>query len=150
MKKERKIFTFNVDNVIDLITNSSSELFVLDGMTKEVIIEMIENVYPDYLLEYEPIKSFDELENDELETYLDYKYDNGIPGFTPDELYDNYDPNNRWSNYLKDDFVAKNRKKIKEMLDSGDSLWFLYSIDENPNREMQEELSSIGQRLHLG
>ena len=37
----KKIFEFNIDNTIDIITNSSSELFVLQGRTKELVESMI-------------------------------------------------------------------------------------------------------------
>lgn len=43
MTTEKKMsFTINIDHVLDLITNSSSELFVIDaGMTKETLVEMV-------------------------------------------------------------------------------------------------------------
>lgn len=64
------IFTFNVDNIISLITNSSSELFVLQGNTKESVEEMIESVYPDYLSEYEYLKDLREMSNEEIDSFL--------------------------------------------------------------------------------
>ena len=35
-------------------------------------------------------------------------------------------------------------------LDPEQKLWFLFSINENPNWEMQENLMNIGTRYHLG
>ena len=53
MKSNKTIFLINVDNHIDLITNSSSELFILKGETKNTVTELISNVYPEYLNEYD-------------------------------------------------------------------------------------------------
>ena len=36
------------------------------------------------------------------------------------------------------------------MLDPENNTWLLYSLDENPNWEYQEKLSTIGERFHLG
>lgn len=35
--KKKVIFTIKVNHSIDIITNSSSELFVLEGQTKEIV-----------------------------------------------------------------------------------------------------------------
>lgn len=41
-------FTINVDNMIDLITNSSSELYVIDNnMTIETLVEMVNTTLKD-------------------------------------------------------------------------------------------------------
>ena len=101
----KKILTFSVDNVIDIITNSSSELFVLEGQSKEIVEEMIESTYPEYLTEYEPVKSTEELSRSELNTYLSYTVvcrgydtdkwsDERIPEYfnlKPEEVFTNWD-----------------------------------------------------------
>ena len=57
MKKIKQIgFIFNIDNVIDLITNSSSELFIFQIEPKQSITELIESVYPGFRNEYEEPK----------------------------------------------------------------------------------------------
>lgn len=149
--KKRVVFEFSVSNVIDLITNSSSELFVLNGMTREIVTEMVKSVYEDYLTEYEEIKSFDDLDEWELSTYLDSHYPKGIPGFTPFEVFEDYDPVSRYGrNYYNTDFLKNNRDKIKEFLIGVETKWFLFSLSDNPNWDKQEELMNIGQRIHLG
>jgi len=96
MKKQ--VFTFLPNSIIDIITNSSSELFTFNGKTKEIVIEMIKSIYPDYLSEYEELKHISELSNSEINTYLDYACSSRVwpakksdypilNGFTFDELY---------------------------------------------------------------
>jgi len=95
----KTLFIFKPKNVVDIITNSSSELFVLKGETKEIVEEMISNVYPDYRNEYNEVKHISELSIDELNNYFRYlcsphmwpasKSMYPVPdGFTFDELYE--------------------------------------------------------------
>jgi len=183
---KKVLFAFNVDNVIDLVTNSSSELFVLEGETKEIVEEMIKSKYPEYLSEYEEIKNISDLSAEELDTYFSYACSPGmwpaskhmypvLPGFTFDELYEpekdfktGLPKNPAWNGQvqykLKDNtkrkkgdtwhfgrFVTeKNREEIINKLCPNKNMYFLFSIDENPNWDMQEELMCIGERYHLG
>lgn len=183
---KKVLFAFNVSNIINLITNSSSELFVLEGETREIVKEMIESKYPEYLSEYEDIKKIDELSVEELNTYFDYTCSPGmwpatkgnypvLPGFTFDELYEpkkdfktGLPENPAWNGQiqyeLRDNtkrkesdtwhfgrFVTEeNREEIIKKLCPDNNMWFLFSIDENPNWDMQEELMCIGERYHLG
>ena len=50
---KKVLFSLNIDNVIDIITNSSSELFVLKSDNKSVITALLESIYPDFRNEYE-------------------------------------------------------------------------------------------------
>jgi len=52
--------------------------------------------------------------------------------------------------WFKKDFVKKNREKINELIDPDDSLYLLFSLDDNPDFDMQDELSTIMQRYHMG
>lgn len=70
----KKLFIFQPHHLIDIITNSSSELFVLKGQTKEAVREMIANVYPEYLNEYSDLQSSEEMDIDKLATYIRYAY----------------------------------------------------------------------------
>ena len=70
----KKIFQFTVDNTIDIITNSSSELFVLHGDTKGQILDLVRSVYPDFENEY-TLTSLKEATNDDTETYIDWVED---------------------------------------------------------------------------
>lgn len=170
----KTIFTINVSNTIDLITNSSSELFVLKGKTKEVIIELLNTVYPDWEKEYEFPKAIVELSPNELNTYFSYacsphmwpntKKDYPVlKGFKFEELYEKetgefnrggyklknnvVNPSSKWD----DDFVTEeNIGEILNKLSPNLDMWFLFSKNENPNWEMQEKLMEVADRYHLG
>lgn len=167
---KKTIFTIKVDNVINIITNSSSELFVLKGETKNFIEEMIAEKYPEYRSEYGEVKNIKDLTVDELETYFSYncsphmwpaRKENYpiLPGFTFDELYEKDGEEKAWNGQqqykLKRNegwnFVTESNKEelINKLCPSKD-MWFLFSLDENPNWEMQEELMQIAERYHLG
>jgi hypothetical protein len=156
------LFTLKPHSIIDVITNSSSELFVGKAQEKQDIINMIKSAYPDYLNEYLEIKSTKELDNDDLETYISYHYNswsnnlqtlehNLIDGFSVEEMYD-YHPNSEWDKYqLKYPLVTdKNRDKIIKGIDPNEDMYFLFSIDSNPDWDMQEKLEQFMTRYHLG
>jgi hypothetical protein len=182
----KKLFLIQVDNHIDLITNSSSELFVLRGKTKDVIEEMIDAVYPDFRSEYE-LKVMSEVDTWYLDLYMQRlcspkDYDDifraesmtmdmlPVPkGFTFNELYEEiYEDkyfrgnivrvrkyilrNNKISEYDWDrSFITdENREDVINRLFPNGDVWFLFSLEDNPNYEKQELLESIGQRFHLG
>ena len=173
------LFILNVHSAIDVITNSSSELFVGKAQSKKLMIELIKSVYPNYLDEYAEIKSTSELSIEEFDQFFSYhcsahmwparKKDYPIlPGFTFEELYE---PERDWntgevkkawngeiqyelrnnSGEKYGDFVTKNNlKSLKKRVDPKNEMYFLYSLDENPNWEYQEQLMNIMNRYHLG
>lgn len=179
-KKNKTLFVFNINNVIDVVTNSSSELFVLKGETKEIVEEMIQNVYPDYLSEYEKVLHISELSLDQLDQYFQYmcsshiypaqKSNYFVPnGFTFDELYEpakdyktgeikkpawngsiqyelKVNEGGRWGRFV----TTNNMEDIINKIDPKKEMYFLYSLDENPNWDYQESLMSIADRYHLG
>lgn len=179
----KTLFVFKPKNVVDIITNSSSELFVLKGETKQIVEEMIANVYPEYKNEYDEVKHISELSVDDLDNYFNYlcsphmwpasKGNYPVPeGFTFDELYE---PKKDWQTgevkkpawngqiqyQLRNNLVTKNKwdssfvteenhQEIVNKLDPERKMYFLYSLDENPDWDMQEKLMNIGERFHLG
>lgn len=154
-------FKIELDHCIDIITNSSSELFILKGATKELVIEAVKEVYPDYLDEYNEVKSLEELDNYELCTYLEsnigyeVSYQSAmhhlIDGFEFDEMYGSSESyGGRVEYYLQDDFVENNRDKIIEELNKNSQVFLLRSLGDNPNYEWQRVLESLGSRHHLG
>ena len=165
-KRKLKMFVFNVCNIIDLITNSSSELFVLQGDTKENVIALLEATYPNYINEYREVKRIDELSTDELDTYISFEYNswsnnkqqietNLIPGFTFDEMY--YVPEWAKANgfrsedrYCLRDITEEMRERIVDAISPKKDMYFLFSLDENPNWERQQDLMGIASRYHLG
>ena len=152
------MFVLNIHSVVDIITNSSSELFVGKAQSKEIMIELIQSVYPKYLSEYAQIKSTEELTVDELHTFFRYSCSASkkdypiIHNFTFEELYDPKAKQNGEIQYqLKRKFVTtENVKNIKEKLDPKHEMYFMFSLDDNTNWEYQEELMTIMDRYHLG
>lgn len=148
------LFTINPHSIIDVITNSSSELFVNDLLAKDTLIQLIKEIYPDYLNEYQELKTASELTCDELQTYLNYRYiywSNAkqeeiyekLPGFSQEEmdgLYDGYGIA----------VTEYNKEKILNAIDPNKIMCFLFSLDENPNWEFQDKLMNIMSRYHLG
>jgi hypothetical protein len=151
----KKIFEFNVDNTIDIITNSSSELFVLKGKTKEIVEEMIREVYPSFEDEYKLV-TIEECDEDDLSTYINsvfLKYDSDDFAMCkklnvrPNILYKNfgmYGIENYW--------IGEYSKEGREILLNNipKNTYLLFSLDENPNWDMQERLMTIASRYHLG
>lgn len=162
MKDSKKVlFVLTVDNVIDIITNSSSELFVLKADSDKVVTELLENVYPDFREEYREPVLLSSLDAYKLDSYLDWINGWACPkeqcvvydGFTFEEMYEEskYQADWRPTEYcIKKGFVEDNFDKIIKAIDPTNSTWLLYSIDENPNWEMQEKLEQIATRYHLG
>lgn len=164
---KKTFFTIQIHSIVDLITNSSSELFVGTYDSKKIILNLIKEIYPCYLDEYEEIKSIDELSNDELDDYIqynymynykyfDFKFDKFvyqntppriIPGFKPEEMFDDPEYN---TVYVKSFFVKDNYDKIIKNIDPERKMFFLFSKSDNPNWNMQEKLSKIMTRFHLG
>lgn len=153
---KKTIFTLNVDHIIDIITNSSSELFVLEGNSFKEVANMIAEVYPDYTSEYE-LKTTKELTPDELDTYLDYKgYYNGqdrlpdsIFNIAPELLWKNWKNRNKEKYYYKS-LTESGAELVKEKMDPKNKMFFLFSLDENPDWDYQEKLMEIATRYHLG
>jgi hypothetical protein len=147
---------------VDVITNSSSELFVFGGKSKEAVIDMLKMIYPNYLNEYIEVKSVQELTADELDMYCSYKYNHWnnmfqcfmheVPnGILEDEMYSP----STWKGSkgeLEIDVkkIAKNSEKIKKAIDPTGNIFFLFSKNENPNWEFQQLLENVGFRYHLG
>lgn len=166
----KKVFSFTVNSAVDVITNSSSELFVFKGKEKNIVEELIKQVYPDYLNEYEPLKSVNELTVDELDTY--FQYATGcfmwpalnkesyriLDNFTFDELYEIDDRDNyartiryRLKETVPYKFVTEqNFDYLKNKLDPNKQMYFLFSRDDNPDWDYQEKLMDIADRYHLG
>lgn len=162
----KTLFAFTVDNVVDLITNSSSELFVFKSDKKRKILRLLAAIYPEYLNEYDELRTIDEISHDSLQNFISYHYNSWsnelqkqcfdlIPGFTFNEMYETVVL--RWggerppSSYTHvRDITDETRKKYNDAIDPERKMFFLYSLDENPNYDKQLLLSQIGTRYHLG
>jgi hypothetical protein len=171
----KTIFVMNVENTIGLITNSSSELFVLKGQTKDIVEQMLSNVYSDWRNEYCDVKNISDLSPHELDTFFQYACSahmwpasrNNYPvlkGFTFDELYEeDKESNLTWNGQIQyrlksNDMTFKygpyvtddNFSELVGKLCPEKNMWFLFSKDENPDWEMQQRLENIADRYHLG
>lgn len=171
------IFTLKVHSFVDVITNSSNELFVGKAQSKEEMKKLLLEAYPNYLKEYEEIKSIDEITIEELETYFEFfcspnhwptigKNDYPVPnGFTFEEVYqrDKKSWNNRMQYKLRENSITwfgktrigrftskQNFEEIKNKLDPNKEMYFLFSHDQNPNFEYQDILSEFMEKYHLG
>lgn len=173
--QKKTLLVINVDNVVDIITNSSSELFVLNGETKEIVSEMIKDIYPEYHSEYEEVVSLKEASNSQAYTYYNWvidkwydRYDYRLTkeqrkeqeiqhytnqakkyGLEVSKFYEN------WSTYKSDkDWVViisdKGYDAIRNYHDPNGNIFLLFSENENPNYDMQEKLEEIATRYHLG
>jgi len=174
---KKLMFFLKPHSVVDVITNSSSELFVGTSPTKTEMESLLQEVYPNYRNEYQELRNMEEITEDELETFIVFYCSPFmwparkdmypiLPGFTFDELYQPEDEKSPWTgecqyelkNNLKkrihkwdSSFVTKeNFEEIKNKLDPKREMYFLFSIYDNPDWEMQEKLSTIMTRLHLG
>lgn len=170
------LFVIQPQSIVDVITNSSSELFVFRDKTKEVLEEILESIYPDYRNEYRELIPLRNVDNEELDSLMNWftgswiyparKEDYRIPGtFTFDEVYEpegnkpahngeiqyrlkkNWQGESKWDYYF---VTEENREWVLNKLDPDHTMMLLYSIDNNPDWEMQEVLEQIGERYHLG
>lgn len=69
-------FLFKVHSYSDVITNSSSELFIINQgkKSKEEIISIISSIYPDWRTEYEEPVPFSDIRDWELDYLIGYDY----------------------------------------------------------------------------
>ena len=150
----RVVFYITIHSFVDIITNSSSELFVGRGNSKKLVEELVMQVYPDYTKEYSEIKSIEDLTDSELDTFICYHCEpwgkkDTINGFTSEEMYKE---EKRFPGFwdLKPGFVKKYRKRILDGIDPERRMYFMFSKQQNPNWDYQEKLMDIMDRYHLG
>lgn len=65
----KTVFLFKIQSYSDVITNSSSELFVINQgeKTKEEIISLLNSIYPEWRTEYEEPVPFNQIKDFELD-----------------------------------------------------------------------------------
>lgn len=139
------MFVFRVNHILDIITNSSSELFIFRGKSADAVREMIKTVYPDYLNEYEDIKGVESLDGEELENYINRLVDYGV-------MKEEDFPRGTFSGLETSSFMVEmNRKAIIEAINKHGPTYFLMSLGDNPDFDYQEKLENIAEtRIHLG
>lgn len=164
------LFEFNIQSITDIITNSSSELFVFKNRELEDLVLILSLIHPCWNLEYnEPIQ-VNRMRDDELATYLEWIYGGSdfdyeirnIPitkentkrtgvakhfGLKPKfvyEDYENWDPN---INKLSLKYLPEGLRTIRAMIP--DATFAMYSKNDNPTWEYQEKFERLGKRYHL-
>lgn len=173
---KKTLFTIFVDNTIDIITNSSSELFVLNGDTLNSVQQMVSSIHPDYLTEYHEVVALKDADDMLVETYLDWienSYHNyweetiGMSekerieydiakhtkeaekyGMLPEAFFENWDERN--DKYFYSRISEKGYDAVRHTLDPNGRIFLLLSLYDNPNWDKQEALMNIGSRYHLG
>ena len=176
MENKKSLFVIAVDNMINLITNSSSELFVLNGDTLDSVRQMVSSIHPDYLTEYHEIVALKDADNMLTETYLDWienswhnhweetrdmsekeriEYDIAKHtkeaekyGMLPEAFFENWDERN--DKYFYSRISEKGYDAVRHTLDPNGRIFLLLSLYDNPNWDKQEALRNIGSRYHLG
>jgi hypothetical protein len=150
------MFVIKVDNIVDIITNSSSELFIMKSDGKEVLINLIETILPDFRETYCEPKLLKDSDGYHLWLYIFYTFCHKgytsprtkeevsvIEGFTFEEMYyqdkDNFD--------IKENFIKNNYEKIIKAIDPNNNIWLMLSLDDNPPYEIFEKLLPIGRRI---
>lgn len=155
------MFMLDVHSVVDVITNSSSELFVGDGVSLNAVEEMVKEIYPDYLREYDEIKSTTQLNEYEMYLYVEFHYglfgysvreakESVFGGFTFDDIYEMETIAGREFVCIREDFVPKNRERLNKLIDPNNTKYFMFSHDDNPDWSYQNKLQEVMKRYHLG
>lgn len=205
----KSLFIIKIQSQSDVITNSSSELFIFDDKnSKEEVIELLDNVYPDWRKEYvEPIP-FSEIDENDLwyllpDSHFDIEGDfhriifdhikeSKVPykdfietsecnellkefnenlktekykllevefareyGLEPEVFWTNFDDlkveikGEEWK-YIDFPFLEISEEGKEALIKANSNAWLLYSLDENPNWDHQEDLMEIATRIHLG
>ena len=200
---------FKIQSQSDVITNSSSELFIFDNKnSKEEVIELLNNVYPNWRKEYDEPVPFSEIRKSDLwyllpDSHFDIEgnfhyiicdhikeskvlYKDFIETSECNELLKKFnedlktekyklpetkiakdyglEPEVFWTNFddLKVEIKGEEWKYIhcplleiseegkNALIKTNPNTWLLYSLDENPNWDHQEDLMEIATRIHLG
>ena len=131
-KTKNKIIGFiKIDHILDLITNSSSELFVIKNtMEKNILIELVNTA----------LKGFDKITDNSIEER--FKKDGDF--YSQD--YDKEQILNYFPEELRDEIQEKYLTKPNYYGISFDRDW-IYSLDNNKNFSVREKLKEIGFEL---
>lgn len=143
------LICFNIDNIIDIITNSSSELFVMKSDNKEVATALIEAASPNFRQGYhEPMQYKDMSFNmfaECIETiygcYGKEKEDLFLfSGFSLEEQFA-YDEVAQFYD-RKRSFLKENKEKIISLIDPNNLLWLLVPKEEH--EFIDKDLAALG------
>lgn len=145
----KQLIAFSVDNIIDIITNSSSELFVMKSDDKNIVLSLIEASCPTFRKGYyDPIcyKDMDEKTFAEcIETiYVCYSREKKdlflFSGFSFEEQFE-YDSISQFYD-RKRSFLMENKAKLIQQIDPNGLLWFLVPKEEH--EFIYKDLAKLG------
>ena len=154
MENKKSLFVIAVDNMINLITNSSSELFVLNGETLNSVKELVESIYPEYRKEYEEIVALRDAGDSDVDTYVNWIEDSSYDrwsytinmskekrkqydiqedtkqaqkyGLTSEEFFENW--NDRNNEYYYSRISSIGYDAIRKTLDPNGKIFLLFSL----------------------
>lgn len=209
----KNLFIIKIQSQSDVITNSSSELFIFDDKnSKDEVIDLLNNVYPNWRDEYAEPVPFSEINENDLwyllpdvgrydilddfrdiminyltESKIQYKdflctsecnellkkFNENLKtekyklpetefarecGLEPEVFWNGFDDlkveiKSSYNNDYK--YYDCSRLEISEkgkeaLIKANPNSWLLYSLDENPDWDHQEDLMQIATRIHLG
>jgi hypothetical protein len=171
-KENKNLFVFNIDNVIDVITNSSSELFIFKYDNGEILYKILNSFENNFYNEIgKPVllkKASDRLFNIYLNSLFPYQvmYDEIdqviLPhGVSFEDIYtldgecfyfqpedeSSYDEDHDWDN--KYCYKVENwRQKVQDFFDPGNSIWLLYIDDYIMTSEVRQQVKKISTYEH--
>ena len=197
MKRNKILFTFKIQSFSDVITNSSSELFVFDDKGDvEKVKEILDGLYPDWRSEYAEPVLLKNADDEDIESYAEYLLPRGwdydyrcktseecrnllcqdIRRFFNEDAkrfypnIDAWDPKYNWIDdekfknkshedltreewseiWSRQELECNYEEVVKYLKDNRQNEVLLFSLGENPDWDMQEELQTVAHRYHLG
>jgi hypothetical protein len=144
-----QLICFNIDHIIDFITNSSSELFVMKSDNKDIVISLIESVFPDFRKGFHEPMQYKDMPEDIFAKCIETIYDSYakekedlflFSGFSFEEQI-RYDEVSQFYD-RKISFLKENKETIISQIDPNNLLWFLVPKEEH--EYIYEELSQFG------
>lgn len=176
--KNRVVFVFSIQSVSDVITNSSSELFVFEGNSKKDVIEILDTMYPTWKDEYIEPSEVGEFDDEGIVDFLRFTHklrsfdEHMISNYSfltlkknktleccklakqfklkPEEAYTNWDILGTDDSY-ENSIPKPSEELIKRFREYAkkNKIVILCSIDENPDYHYQDLLMEIADRFCL-
>jgi len=148
------ILAFKVDNVVDIITNSSSELFIFKMDNGVILQSLLKSIDKDFFKDIGKPSLLRDSKNSLFETYIwsilpdNISYEDIENGNVPNlpvgmkigDLYTFDEERFEW--YLTENLI-KYRDKFQEFLDPKDSIWLLYIDDYLMTDEIRRQVKQF-------
>lgn len=170
-KENKNLFIFNIDNVIDVITNSSSELFTFKMDNGKILSKVLNNFKRDFEKKIGKPISLREADNRLFRYYFytifPYQIENieeikdiilppnlKIEDFYESDTYEgelyyrlkeeDYDDN--WE--IISDPICDKRTELQEFLDPNNNIWLLYIEDHLMDSDLRKQVKTIASYEH--